>query len=563
MKRLTSKIAFGLSVLVLTSVGALVDANQYLASRADSREDAITLRAGGQNNYRIHFRNGRDLRAQYTGAGLTSGGNLLALEQGQVRGLSLASDDVNLDGFPDLICGYVSASGGLVTLHLGYPEAYGPTKPETIQSIIKGAYPDPFLPEAAVLWTPEAPEFLAAGDFDRDGHLDIITGARGSGALYLLAGDGNQGFHEPRAVPLPGLLTTMAVGQKTQGDSRTDLVVGIVGSDGPALLAYEANQGVVAEAASTYPLPAAATSVTLGRLDEDGATDLAIIAGNRLYVLHGEDDEASGYGSVPDQRAGQLEAIALPFGVKAAAVSDFIWDRDARMELAVAAEDGTVQIVARGTLDTRPFTVEEVRARRQLVAEVRRGSRPMSDLRAARPNGPLGWQVAERTSMTLTHTGDSAQSLLMSTLASGGQAHDLLVVNPGARQLQVAFREDTQPGQEASPGGREAITFDTDSQPVAALPMRLNVHGRPGLVVLRQSHPEPVIVVVESHAAFNVNTAADTDDAAAGNGTCADSGGNCSLRAAVQEANAHAGADTITFAAGTERGPYPVDAGGR
>ena len=78
--------------------------------------------------------------------------------------------------------------------------------------------------------------------------------------------------------------------------------------------------------------------------------------------------------------------------------------------------------------------------------------------------------------------------------------------------------------------------------------MRLNVHARPGLVVLRQSHPEPVIVVVESHAAFNVNTAADTDDAAAGNGTCADSGGNCSLRAAVQEANAHAGADTITFA---------------
>ena len=88
--------------------------------------------------------------------------------------------------------------------------------------------------------------------------------------------------------------------------------------------------------------------------------------------------------------------------------------------------------------------------------------------------------------------------------------------------------------------------------------MRLNVHARPGLVVLRQSHPEPVIVVVESHAAFNVNTAADTDDAAAGNGTCADSGGNCSLRAAVQEANAHAGADTITFAAGLNGVPIQL-----
>jgi CSLREA domain-containing protein len=551
MKRLISKVAFGISVLSLTSVGALVEARLYLVSSADSREEAIKLRKDGRGNFGINFRNGRDLRADYTGAGLTNGGNLLALEQGQVRALSLASDDINLDGFPDLICGYASVGGGLVTLHLGNPEAFGPTRPETIQSIIQGEYPDPFLAEAAVLWTPEMPEFVAAGDFDRDGHLDIITGARGSGALYLLAGDGNQGFHEPRAVPLPGLLTTMAVGQKTQTDSWADVVVGIVGPDGPALLVYETSKGVAAEgAALTYPLPAAATSVTLGRLDEDGSTDLAIIAGDRLYVLHGQDDQAANYGSLADERAGQLEPVAMPFGVKAVAVSDFIWDRDARMELAVAAEDGTVHIMRRGTLDTRPFAAGEVRARRQLVAEVRRGSRPMSDLRGSRPNRALSWEVAETTKMALSHTGDSAQPLLMSTLASGRQSHDLVVVNPGARQLQMAFREDADPGgQETSltPGSRGEVTFDSDSQPVAALPMRLNVHARPGLVVLRQGHPEPVIVVVESHVAFNVNTATDTDDAAAGNGTCADSGGNCSLRAAIQEANVHAGADMITF----------------
>ena len=105
MKRLISKVGFGISVLFLTSVGALVEANLHLTSRADSRGDAIRLRKDGQGNFGINFRNGRDLRAQYTGAGLTSGENLLALEQGQVRPLSLASDDVNLDGFPDLICG--------------------------------------------------------------------------------------------------------------------------------------------------------------------------------------------------------------------------------------------------------------------------------------------------------------------------------------------------------------------------------------------------------------------------------------------------------------------------
>jgi len=50
---------------------------------------------------------------------------------------------------------------------------------------------------------------------------------------------------------------------------------------------------------------------------------------------------------------------------------------------------------------------------------------------------------------------------------------------------------------------------------------------------------------------LTVNTTADTVDANIGDTICADAGGFCSLRAAVQEANARAGADTITLPAGT------------
>ena len=60
------------------------------------------------------------------------------------------------------------------------------------------------------------------------------------------------------------------------------------------------------------------------------------------------------------------------------------------------------------------------------------------------------------------------------------------------------------------------------------------------------------LLAVPSHAAtFTVNTTADTADAVPGDGICADSGGACSLRAAVQEANALAGPDTIQLAAAT------------
>ncbi len=51
-------------------------------------------------------------------------------------------------------------------------------------------------------------------------------------------------------------------------------------------------------------------------------------------------------------------------------------------------------------------------------------------------------------------------------------------------------------------------------------------------------------------ATFTVNTTADTVDANPGDGTCADSSGACSLRAAIMEANALGGSHTIVLQSG-------------
>ena len=56
---------------------------------------------------------------------------------------------------------------------------------------------------------------------------------------------------------------------------------------------------------------------------------------------------------------------------------------------------------------------------------------------------------------------------------------------------------------------------------------------------------------------FTVNSLADTDDAVI-NGTCDDGTGVCTLRAAIEEANALAGHDEIVVAAGETRCEYPV-----
>ncbi len=52
-------------------------------------------------------------------------------------------------------------------------------------------------------------------------------------------------------------------------------------------------------------------------------------------------------------------------------------------------------------------------------------------------------------------------------------------------------------------------------------------------------------------ATFNVNSTLDASDASAGDGTCDDGSGNCTLRAAIEEANALGGADIINVPAGT------------
>lgn len=56
---------------------------------------------------------------------------------------------------------------------------------------------------------------------------------------------------------------------------------------------------------------------------------------------------------------------------------------------------------------------------------------------------------------------------------------------------------------------------------------------------------------------FEVNTIQDTGDSTPGDGSCEDGGGDCSLRAAIEEANALSGEDTILLPAGV----YPLELG--
>ena len=149
----------------------------FSSSRAKSTvSDPITVQAAGRGNPLITLGDGHDLQRAYTGPKRLTA----ALEQNLARPLALASADFDEDGVPDLVSAYAGWSAGMITLHRGNVDAIYPNSPEAKQRKAMGTFTDsPFLSPALVFEVPEAPDFLGAGDFDADGHWDVVVAARG------------------------------------------------------------------------------------------------------------------------------------------------------------------------------------------------------------------------------------------------------------------------------------------------------------------------------------------------------------------------------------------------
>jgi DNA-binding CsgD family transcriptional regulator len=129
----------------------------------------------------------------------------------------------------------------------------------------------------------EAADFIGAGDFDGDGHWDVVTAARGSNKLYLMTGDGNGGLREAKRIDLEGGVTAMAVGEINRRDGLDDVVVGVSGEQGAKVLVFEGPDGALRANPETFDLRSDATALALGQLDEGYEMDLAIAAGREFH----------------------------------------------------------------------------------------------------------------------------------------------------------------------------------------------------------------------------------------------------------------------------------------
>jgi len=463
------------TLIAIVIVTTLLSPLSVRARAPTGQGGAVVLRAAGRGNPWINILDGRDLPASYTGPAVLT----QALTEKQTQPLSLASADFDEDGMPDLVSGYGLPPGrgdrggsGILTWQRGNVDALWPNSPDAQKHKKEGTFTDAiFLSPARVFALPVAPAFLGAGDFDADGHWDVVAASRGGEVLHWLPGDGKGGFGAAQVVTLPGKVTALVVGEINRRDGLDDVVVGVNGKQGPQVLVFEWPEGALRGEPEVFAAPAEVTALALGQLDDHYAYDLAVSAGKELLVVHGRDRRLSLDASRrAEVKPATVDRHTLPFAVAALAVGDFALENGNQPELALLSEAGVVHIL-------NPATAQEI---------------------------------------TQHPTGNPPSAIrhpqLVRANVSSLPTDDLVVVDPAGRQVHIVVPVEEQAGADKTSPPSFVLrpwsaTLDVVGEPVAVLPMRLNVDNLSDLVILKGGPSGLTVGMTAAMATFTVDSA--------------------------------------------------------
>lgn len=404
---------------------------------------------------------------------------------------NLVSGDFDEDGTPDIVAAYELSSGaGAMLLSTGNVNLLWPNSPQALALKVAGRASDsPFLTSVQISSESAAPQFLQAADVDADHHLDLITASAGGNRLIWLKGDGRGNFHEQQAIEVGDGVTALFAGDLGRRDGLEEVAVVTSGSRGARLRLFSGIHGAFQSEPLSFDLPAGAQSLEAGYFNDDYFRDLAVAAGNRVVIFGGT-------------RTVQLkEAGSIQF-------------------------PSTIRSISAGNFSGRfPFEVSVLTEQGGIY-----------EIHFSRKGKHGRW----RTQKSARDEFPSASQLLRARI-TGNRADDLLVVDPSSQKIHIlASRQGSRKREEL-----QAIALS--SAPVAVVPLRINVDALSDLVILQNSNVQPLSIAMTTPAAtFFVFSTADTGDSNPGDGICNGSNG-CTLRAAIEEANANPGPDLIQF----------------
>jgi hypothetical protein len=537
-----------LLLLLLPNCVTVIDVWNAAAEISPPQERARRVRWGDAVGARAARPAAHDVLTSFAGEPVL----VRSLERNEARPLSLASADFDEDGVPDLVGGYSNAGGGILSINRGNVDSIYPNAPEARRRKADRSYTDaPFLAPASVFTVGGSPDFVGAGDFDGDGHWDVVTAGRGERVLYWLAGDGQGRLGGARRIELPGAVTALTVGENNRADGLADVIVGVADEQGAKVLTFEGPEGALQSAPEVFAVPAVVTALALGQFDDEYTGDLAVASGNDLLVFHGRDRKLSqDREAQATVKAAVVSRRSFPSAIRSLTAGDFIEGQ--QTDIALLDEDGVVRVLSRGREADGTEEVNEARAQTQELSD---------------------W-YSETTTLEA-----GAGSHLFSAYMSGSSNDDLMAFDPAEDGLRVinsptrGGNSDTMTEKSSArvktslqSSGREVIP--AGGELLAVLPMRLDADALSDLVVLRKGHPTPAVALTRRHAGLSgglrgSSFAPDNLGGYVGALPLAPSlaqtftvvntnnSGPGSLRQALLDANANAGADTIVFSIGT------------
>ena len=276
--------------------------------------------------------------------------------------LALTSVDLDEDGVPDLVAAFgTPEGGGLLRVWRGNIDSIFPNTPEAAARRQAGTFTqDPFLPSEVSFAVPTSPDFLGAGDFDADGHSDLVVAERGGERLWLLRGDGRGGLAVAAPVDALGAVTAFEVGEVNRRDGLADLVIGVVTTHGPRVLVFEGPEGALRSEPEVIIAPDVVMDLAIGELDEDVHRDIVVAAGVDLLLIRGRDRRLSLDAETRSRvAAAEVERRSMPFEITAVEAGDFISDHSREVALLDAAGGlSMLEPVPNAPLDA--WTLEEL-----------------------------------------------------------------------------------------------------------------------------------------------------------------------------------------------------------
>src|SRR5262249_31252311 len=254
------------SLLTIAEVFSVVTAENRSRHAATKNPAKFYLQPAGFDSssvagQKIYLSESEKLPVNYVG----DPSAMASLERGQAQPLSLVSGDFDADGVADLVVGYSKndgTDGGVLAIHRGNLNAFAPQSKESFDAIGRGDFPLPVLSNARAISVPVHPDLVAEGVFNPYGYRDLIIGARGGSAGYLLSNDGPGNSSEPKSLDVGGAITTLAVGEFGKTGPFSKLLVGISDQHRSNLMVYTGTLNGLTSV-SALPMSGAATSIQL------------------------------------------------------------------------------------------------------------------------------------------------------------------------------------------------------------------------------------------------------------------------------------------------------------